>query len=901
MTPSLGSGRRDSKAWQDGWNKYPPSQRCYWSGHGVGAWHPGNTQRSQKDAWQVGRTKVPAYSTKEALSLPLAATTVELSKEIGSQVESSVESLTRELLSSVYQECSPKTAQDANAAVDAHRSESSTSHANSKKISDHKVASSPSVSLDRGFCPAGHQLRHFEAPMPSKCRRCEKDFALSTVMQGCRICDFDVCEACGISSELASEEAKSESVEKGNTGVAGETTAGQHLLAMLKHEAPDDTFLGPAQLPVDAKQQVWWWFWWDPSALAQSPQPSKMADESNESSSPTGTEETTPPLKGDETLMGPDGALYEVFYPAVGDTDEKEEVSTACSESPNPETPDAETSVDREAYEAFPYPVFTFRETSAEAGIADVVEFMRAAAVARYPAKARFFELVQEAAAEALGPHFERLALVGSTAIRIDTPDSDLDVVAFTRSTPSQQQEAGGAVSSKPPSPVESLRRICKALTARDPTLKLQLVDCSRVPVLTAVSADGLLSLDLTVDQPLGEWHAMWFQSLWQTELGSSTSSPSCGVPAPTLDPDSNGWELGLEAAALRCVKWWLRRRRIPVSREGGYPTVVWTLMVLHVLRCSLFIDHADMKKEDRARALLGAIAAFFDRFSECRCAGTLLFSTGPGGVHSEFHPMVPEGAGPDATQEAVRHAQTCGQLSVLDPTTTSEACTAWGIEPYDLAPQLPQATRLLHAYELQRAQKLSAAALAATCESGPLPTGEVCSASAASGGAALTALFSEPREAINTLPITLPEEKTGVLLLRDGFLQIGILKKVEPKPGWAAPFLHRRDNLSAIAVELCDVDLSTGALTTRQGLVTEHWFHPCDFVCLLTLKPIATYPGYRNRRYNRDPHLSLDKDGLERWTAMRALLNVGVKPNSTGGPRHRTSRRAYGRGKWGY
>lgn len=633
--------------------------------------------------------------------------------------------------------------------------------------------------------------------------------------------------------------------------------AGQHLLALIKHEIPDTVFGGQLQLNTT---EAWWcwpqnqgWAWWDLTAA-----------------NANATAETKPLKEGDETLLGPDGDLYDVFYPNVPDEAEKEEVSTACSEGP-----DTDGSNERDS---IPFPVFSCRETSAEDGIADVVEFMRTAAVARYPARARFFQLVQEAAADALGQHFERLALVGSTALRIDTPDSDLDVVAFTRRVLKQGEEVPA------PTPVESLRRIVQSLRARDSSLKLQLVDCSRVPVLTAVSADRLLSLDLTVDQPLGEWHVLWFQSLWQAE-SSRLPSPLHRVPLPAVDADGDTWEVGLEAAALRCVKWWLRRRRIPVSKEGGYPTVVWTLMVLHVLRCSLFLNNA-VAKEDRARTLLGAIAAFFDRFSECRCGGTLRFHSGPDGMRSEFHQRSPQDRRYD-----FNGSHDYGELSVLDPTTTSEISAAWGIEPADLAPSLPQATRLLHAYELRRAQRLSAIALATTCE-GPQPLGQANSA--ASGGAALQALFAEAGEAPNTLPTIVPTDPTGVFLFRDGLIHVGILKKVSPKPGWAAPFLHRRDNQSAIAVELCYVHDSIGALTTMPSCVSEHWFKPCDFICLATVIPVTTESTYRTGRQatQSEGQLRLDDGSLERWKDMRDLLTAGARTSNKAAPKNRSYQR---------
>eukprot|EP00435_Cladocopium_sp_Y103_P056364 s361_g19.t1 len=233
----------------------------------------------------------------------------------------------------------------------------------------------------------------------------------------------------------------------------------------------------------------------------------------------------------------------------------------------------------------------------------------------------------------------------------------------------------------EPLDPVDALQKIAECLKEEE-ALKLQLVDCARVPVLTVWSEDGRLSLDLTVDQPLGEWHVLWFQSLWQWD-------PFAALPEtlpPPIGEDKDHWSSGLEATALRCIKWWLRRRNIPVSKEGGYPTVVWTLMVLHVMRCSVFVNE-EGKKEQGQRALLSAIAAFFDRFAGSGLMGTLCFSMGPDGVSSVFHPCEEGQALMDYTSE------TPG-FSVLDPTTTCDLSVAYGVVPSELAPPLPPATR---------------------------------------------------------------------------------------------------------------------------------------------------------------------------------------------------------------
>jgi len=317
-------------------------------------------------------------------------------------------------------------------------------------------------------------------------------------------------------------------------------------------------------------------------------------------------------LSGDESLLGPDGELYEIFYPGDSPPEELSPRFAETSSDASVGSPDQHVTLElhsgTEVAAAGNWQSLDTGtgkpQTSAEVGILGILTFMRGVAAVSYPARSQLFDTVQTAAAIALGDHFERFALVGSTALRIDTPDSDLDAVVFTRSSVSPSGE-----DLHPPLATDALRRITEMLRASDPSLRLQLVDCTRVPVLTVFSSDGELSLDLTVDQPLSEWHVLWLQSQRKDPVFDLPFMQ--GVPVPTLD----GWEQGLEAAALRCIKWWLRRRHIPVSKEGGYPTVVWTLMVIHALRCSVFYNEGngdDACTTVNERTLLGAIAAFF-------------------------------------------------------------------------------------------------------------------------------------------------------------------------------------------------------------------------------------------------------------------------------------------------
>jgi len=558
-------------------------------------------------------------------------------------------------------------------------------------------------------------------------------------------------------------------------------------------------------------------------------------------------------LRADETLIGPDGELYEVFYPS-------DIMPGACIEQ--------ETHLDSQLHgqvAASSCSCPNSAQTSAEIGISSILAYMRGVAVVRYPAKARLFETVQTATTIALGDHFQRFALVGSTALRIDTPDSDIDAVVFTQHGTSVTGEEHAA-----PPATQILTQVAKTLRACDPSLRLQLVDCTRVPVLTVFTGDDL-SLDLTVDQPLSECHVLWLQS--QRRDPATDASFMREVPVPTLD----GWEQGLEAAALRCVKWWLRRRHIPVAKEGGYPTVVWTLMVMHVLRCSVFYNEADDSNQGRPiadeRTLLGAIATFFDRFTEGGLVGTLLFAEGK---QAEFWPQpLPTDRLPVLSGES---------FSVLDPSTTSQDLAAFGIMPVELAPRISSATHLLHAYELCRGQQLSQQAL---CGEDPQSSND--------GGVALSALFSEASEQVYLLPAYVPAEPVGVMFLCEGALVFGILQRINLKHGWGASFLNRRDAQSSLAVTICDVDVETHSVAPRFDLC-QQWLHPCDVVCMASIS-----------RCDESCHwdcqesliFNIDIESLERWCKMQALLHMETSsPCTVAAPRKAPRGKKYERNR---
>jgi hypothetical protein len=326
-----------------------------------------------------------------------------------------------------------------------------------------------------------------------------------------------------------------------------------------------------------------------------------------------------------------------------------------------------------------------------------------------------------------------------------------------------------------------------------------------------------------------------------------------------------------LELVALRFVKLWLRRRKIPVAKEGGYPSVVWTLMVLHVLRCSLFVyGTGEDSSVDKGRNLLGALAAFFDRFAEGGMKGTLLFA---GGTDAEFRPQAspPQLSVAGPVSRAPNGCELlAADLCVLDPTTMMGVGAAWGaMEPTDLAGRTSAATQLLYQYEICRAQRLSAA----TLTSGEATGAKIDEGSppGSGGGIALRELFNEVDGSMNTLPAVVPTEPVGVIVLHNQCLIFGVLKRINAKPCWAAPFLHRRDTHSGFALATCDVNVETGTVALRRAAWTIQWFQPCQFVCMATLRRSSEASGTRQAGRS----FELEDEGLERWREMCALLGT--------------------------
>ncbi|CAK9039782.1 unnamed protein product [Durusdinium trenchii] len=166
------------------------------------------------------------------------------------------------------------------------------------------------------------------------------------------------------------------------------------------------------------------------------------------------------------------------------------------------------------------------------------------------------FKAVRNAAAEALGQNFERMSLVGSVALKIDIPASDVDAVAFTK---------------KPMDSVQALQATASIL---------------RNQVSTANSA---VCLDMSVNQKLPAAHAKWVGGLkvFQREHARDF---------------------------LRCVKYWHSQRQIPGTKEGGYPALAWLFLALHVL--ALHDTQPDPAVEAGSQRVVKLLREFFALFS---------------------------------------------------------------------------------------------------------------------------------------------------------------------------------------------------------------------------------------------------------------------------------------------
>mmetsp|Transcript_29371 Transcript_29371/g.51462 ORF Transcript_29371/g.51462 Transcript_29371/m.51462 type:complete len:702 (+) Transcript_29371:211-2316(+) len=434
---------------------------------------------------------------------------------------------------------------------------------------------------------------------------------------------------------------------------------------------------------------------------------------------------------------------------------------------------------------------------------------------------------VELACRRALGRNFGRLALVGSAALRVETPGSDVDVVCFTRRDGPEAPEM----------PVDVLRRVHWALSVlvrqyadNGANFSMEFIDIARVPILRVLwgSSACPIAVDVSVDQVRPVDHVRWFQRVG--------AAPRPTAPPPAVAP--------LVTLTLRCVKWWLRQRQIPRTKEGGLPTLAWLLMAVHV--CSLPETHeqAIISGQRPMVALLASLAAFFHHYAAADgLDGTLVFAAD--GSSSEFRRRSETRSG---SNMPVARTSAWAELSVLDPTRE-------GMESLDLVPRLPPATQLLLAHELRRAsQRLQR-----------VPKGR--ETAFGDGRCVLEEVFEALPEGTNTLPCYVgPGGMSALMLLEDGSkglgtVELGIIDRIVPRPGWNAPFLLRADERSEVHARLFSIEDSSGKCSPRRSYSPLVVLCPCHFICRVNVE--------RDGRCFR-----LDAEGMNRYNTMKSYIS---------------------------
>mmetsp|Transcript_28170 Transcript_28170/g.63989 ORF Transcript_28170/g.63989 Transcript_28170/m.63989 type:complete len:577 (+) Transcript_28170:20-1750(+) len=412
--------------------------------------------------------------------------------------------------------------------------------------------------------------------------------------------------------------------------------------------------------------------------------------------------------------------------------------------------------------------------------------------------KEELVEAVTNASKAALGKDFQRAVLVGSNAMHIDAPGSDIDVVVFH----------GAGVQD-----VTVLKDIMDGLDKPQPGLpaaEFKLVATAKVPILTIHwPAPVNIFCDVSVNKEGPENHVAWVAQ--------------CVALDPPLE------------SAMKLLKHWLRQRRIPPAKEGGYPSLVWGILQVHTARCSVMLtwDH------DRVGEVLKRVAMFFERFaSQQSLSGSIIFEDD----RSSFLPVVPPPPGP----REIWHKG----LSVQDPTQKADAESNMG-------GTVSLATHYLHMYELRRGQKLLEKTAAID-----------------ENGAMLEELFAAVPEEVNKLPTEMSpglSDQAMIILLdkernQPPQLRLARPKEIRPRDGWGLPWLSRKDFFTEIVVELLEVmddhsgyKGSPGKLRVVKG--KRQTIQACHFICMC---------GKLQRQVNERCYTIDNEEGLRRWFDMR-------------------------------
>mmetsp|Transcript_27577 Transcript_27577/g.59900 ORF Transcript_27577/g.59900 Transcript_27577/m.59900 type:complete len:903 (-) Transcript_27577:125-2833(-) len=427
------------------------------------------------------------------------------------------------------------------------------------------------------------------------------------------------------------------------------------------------------------------------------------------------------------------------------------------------------------------------------------------------PWQQQLVTMVEQACRHVLGDEFKQLALVGSVAMAVETPGSDVDVVVFTEHSVNV---------------VGLLRKISEAvlLDSRrfgpNQQFEAKVLEDARVPIL-AISWNQRIRIDLAVNLQHSVDHVNWFSNLGVTH--SAATPLRLSTRASTV--------------VLRCLKWWLKQRAIPPAKEGGIPTIAWLLLALHATS-SKKVDpdeqaqppggperHEQQEEQQQIQqqqiqqqlqpqqqqqqqplqqqpiaSVLQMLRSVFE---------TLAVDSNGDGFAGVLSFEADKKLSSFEKSRYDLHAARQPQLVIKDPES--------GL---NLAPALSVATHLLIAEELTR----GLAVLEKACEEGTL---------------SVPKFFTPPVEFGNSIP-TWTAHGFGALVVVDdndslngaSTVELVFVEAIKPRARWHAQFLHRADQHSKLSGHLLQrnvgANASPGTFVKGRALT----FAPWNVVC---------------------------------------------------------------------
>eukprot|EP00929_Paragymnodinium_shiwhaense_P074407 TRINITY_DN38076_c0_g1_i1.p1 TRINITY_DN38076_c0_g1~~TRINITY_DN38076_c0_g1_i1.p1 ORF type:complete len:1135 (-),score=187.11 TRINITY_DN38076_c0_g1_i1:130-3534(-) len=443
------------------------------------------------------------------------------------------------------------------------------------------------------------------------------------------------------------------------------------------------------------------------------------------------------------------------------------------------------------------------------------------------PTKERYFETVKACVEKTTGLDGARIEMVGSTSWGGAVPQSDLDLVLLTR-TGDADGQVGSDGHAKAVAVLRTLKESLDAAAeaaqaaggkARRLWCSMALLEAPRVPILRLHDVSGL-SCDVSVDQP----HCLRHRDALKHALAGSAAIRDL----------------------IRLVKFWLRRRGLPMAAEGGLPSLAWSTVALRL-------------SEQRPNESVPALLRHF--FSEMRQLDAYTVSV----EHRNARGV--SASSPSSWAKfrwQRRHANSAWSsewtslLSVDDPSPAVNGHRA-GITP----PSIPTAVAALYVAELRLAWKV------------------------VDEGKWEELWQPVPAEVRVSLPLAIDSKGRQApfhIFMKEGVMHVGQVLKVRPCPTLEKDdfhVLHRRDQSSELVVwpgELAkDGDRSDAVTLTmpaessspRESSGRAVFCQPCHWVCGLSMWGSKVIPGA----------------GLDRLQEIRSLLSKPSRSSSSNGP----------------